>query len=209
MLKHKEIWNAIDKLAQINGMTPSGLAKKSGLDATIFNKSKRISKDGRGRWPTTESISQILTTTRMSMGQFADLIKNNNKIGRLELPKIKINELQNNESFISSTGIMKKEFREKRLNSTEIDGDSFIIQINSNDYSGFYNKGDELIVTLTDNIRRGDKVIIAMKNDDNLVCLLKKRTTYKIILESLDGTDTYEIENRNIKWIARILWKSQ
>ena len=74
MLKHKEIWNAIDKLAQINGMTPSGLAKKSGLDATIFNKSKRISKDGRGRWPTTESISQILSTTGMSMGLFAELI---------------------------------------------------------------------------------------------------------------------------------------
>ena len=44
MLKHKEIWNAIDKLAQINGMTPSGLAKKSGLDATIFNKSKESVK---------------------------------------------------------------------------------------------------------------------------------------------------------------------
>ena len=41
MLKHSEIWAAIDGLAARHGMSASGLAKRAGLDATTFNKSKR------------------------------------------------------------------------------------------------------------------------------------------------------------------------
>jgi phage repressor protein C with HTH and peptisase S24 domain len=63
MLSHAQIWNALDRLAERNGMSPSGLAKKAGLDATTFNKSKRITNDGRERWPSTESVSKALTAT--------------------------------------------------------------------------------------------------------------------------------------------------
>ena len=57
MLSHSAIWDAIDALASRHGFTPSGLAKLAGLDATAFNRSKRISRDGRERWPSTESIA--------------------------------------------------------------------------------------------------------------------------------------------------------
>ena len=59
MLSHAQVWGAIDALAQKYGMTPSGLARKAGLDATTFNKSKRQTGDGRQRWPSTESISKL------------------------------------------------------------------------------------------------------------------------------------------------------
>ena len=42
MLTHNQIWTAIDRLAARAKLTPSGLAKKAGLDPTTFNKSKRI-----------------------------------------------------------------------------------------------------------------------------------------------------------------------
>ena len=58
-LSHKEIWSAIDNLAESKGLSVSALAMKAGLDSTIFNKSKRISKEGRKRWPSTESINKI------------------------------------------------------------------------------------------------------------------------------------------------------
>ena len=63
MLSHSAIWDAIDALARRHGLTTSGLAKIAGLDPTAFNPSKRVSKDGRGRWPSTESIAKILEAT--------------------------------------------------------------------------------------------------------------------------------------------------
>src|SRR3954463_15830277 len=57
MLTHEQIWTALDRLAGRAGLAASGLAKKSGLDPTTFNKSKRITPDGREQWPSTESIS--------------------------------------------------------------------------------------------------------------------------------------------------------
>ena len=47
MLTHAQIWTAIDRLAARAGLSASGLAKKAGLDPTTFNKSKRITPDGR------------------------------------------------------------------------------------------------------------------------------------------------------------------
>ena len=49
-MKYEQVWEAVDKLAKINGLSPSGLAKKAGLDATTFNKSKRTRPDGKKRW---------------------------------------------------------------------------------------------------------------------------------------------------------------
>ena len=73
MFTHKEIWQAIDDLAQRHGYSASGLAKAAGLDPTTFNKSKRISADGKPRWPSTESISKILAVTGENMAEFLRL----------------------------------------------------------------------------------------------------------------------------------------
>src|ERR1700709_2478765 len=70
MLSHSAIWDAIDSLPSRHVCTPSGLAKLAGLDATAFNRSKRISRDGRERWPSTESISKLLEATGESFDAF-------------------------------------------------------------------------------------------------------------------------------------------
>lgn len=74
MLTHDDIWTAIERLAASNGYSPSGLAKRAGLDPTSFNKSKRVSPDGKPRWPSTESISKILTVTDSNMSDLIALI---------------------------------------------------------------------------------------------------------------------------------------
>ena len=68
ILTHGQVWMALDRLAERAGMSPSGLAKRSGLDPTTFNKSKRVTADGRERWPSTESISKALAATKASFG---------------------------------------------------------------------------------------------------------------------------------------------
>ena len=78
MLKHADIWRAIDRIAVKHGRTASGLALHSGLDATTFNKSKRINMEGRPRWPSTESISKILAATGDSLAEFIALMGQEN-----------------------------------------------------------------------------------------------------------------------------------
>src|SRR3989475_2826430 len=75
MLTHAQIWNALDRLAARAGLSASGLAKKSGLDPTTFNKSKRITPDGRQRWPSTESVAKSLAATGTSVDTFVQLIE--------------------------------------------------------------------------------------------------------------------------------------
>lgn len=79
MYAHNDIWNAIDRMAKDFGYSPSGLAKKAGLDPTSFNRSKRMSSDGKPRWPSTESIAKILTVTGLTMTEFFSLVDEDKK----------------------------------------------------------------------------------------------------------------------------------
>ena len=50
-MNHYQIWNAIELFAHDHGMSCSALAKRSGLDPTTFNKSKRSSVFGQRSCP--------------------------------------------------------------------------------------------------------------------------------------------------------------
>lgn len=70
MLKHADIWAALDRLAQDQGLTASALARRAGLDPTTFNKSKRVTREGKPRWPSTESVAKVLEATGVTLGDF-------------------------------------------------------------------------------------------------------------------------------------------
>ncbi len=73
-MTHYQIWHAIELFAAEHGMSCSGLAKRSGLDPTTFNKSKRATIFGQPRWPSTCSISKILAATGASAQDFFKFI---------------------------------------------------------------------------------------------------------------------------------------
>jgi phage repressor protein C with HTH and peptisase S24 domain len=70
-MRHKDIWRALDDLAAQNGLTPSGLARVAGLDPTSFNPSKRAARDGRPRWPSTESLARVFEAVGSGFDDFA------------------------------------------------------------------------------------------------------------------------------------------
>ncbi|MDR2412884.1 MAG: hypothetical protein LBD50_01585 [Rickettsiales bacterium] len=76
MMTHEDVWKAIELFANEHNMSCSGLAKTSGMDPTTFNKSKRWSKEGQPRWPSTLSISKILSSTGCNIADFTRFIKN-------------------------------------------------------------------------------------------------------------------------------------
>ena len=75
-MEHMDLWNAIDSFAKSLDLSCSGLAKKSGLDATTFNKSKRWTSYGKPRWPSTQSLAKILDSTGVSLDEFLDFMPN-------------------------------------------------------------------------------------------------------------------------------------
>src|ERR1700733_6658231 len=81
-LTHDQVWTALDRLAERAGMSASGLAKKSGLDPTTFNKSKRVTADGRERWPSTESVAKALAATNTTIETFVALIGDSARSGQ-------------------------------------------------------------------------------------------------------------------------------
>ena len=74
MFGHKQIWAAIDAIAEVRGMSVSALAKSAGLDATAFNRSKRFGPYGRERWPSTESLAKVLKAGNLDLRALADII---------------------------------------------------------------------------------------------------------------------------------------
>jgi hypothetical protein len=90
LFSHYSIWSAIDKLARENDVSASGLARNAGLDPTTFNKSKRITKNGKKRWPSTESISKILAVTKTPLLEFAVLVDEENNFSFEEVLEVPV-----------------------------------------------------------------------------------------------------------------------
>jgi phage repressor protein C with HTH and peptisase S24 domain len=74
-MNHTEVWNAIEQFAANNSMSCSGLARVGGLDATTFNRSKRYSREGQPRWPSTQSIAKVLSATNASIDDFVACLR--------------------------------------------------------------------------------------------------------------------------------------
>ena len=68
MFTHDQVWHGIDRLARERGLSASGLARRAGLDPTTFNPSKRVTKQSKPRWPSTESLAKVLSATETGAG---------------------------------------------------------------------------------------------------------------------------------------------
>src|SRR5437016_4039706 len=78
-LRAEDFWRALDFIAREQGLSPSALARKAGLDPTTFNRSKRGGITGDGRWPSSSSIALVLEAVDMSLVEFARLVEHPEK----------------------------------------------------------------------------------------------------------------------------------
>ncbi len=71
-IKNTDIWYALDKLATTKGISLSRMAILSDLDPTVFNKSKRVDKNGKPHWVTMGTLVAVLKSMDISWTEFAD-----------------------------------------------------------------------------------------------------------------------------------------
>lgn len=209
MLSHGQIWSAIDAIAVRYGLTASGLAKKAGLDPTTFNKSKRVSADGRLRWPSTESLAKVLDATGASLDEFMMLVSKGTAAsdGRT-IPLLGIAEAGSGH-FDDRGGPAGAAWDE--VNFPDLPGnDVYALEVSGDSMLPLFRDGDILICSPSASIRRGDRVVVRTVAGEVMVKELKRRTAKLIELVSLnpDHPDR-SIPAQDVAWVVRVMWASQ
>jgi phage repressor protein C with HTH and peptisase S24 domain len=208
MLTHGQIWTALDRLAERAGLSPSGLAKRSGLDPTTFNKSKRITADGRERWPSTESVAKALAATNSSIDTFVQLIGDSARSVQ-SVPLLGFAQAAAGGYFDESGFPSGKGWDEVALPSAD-DEHAYALEISGDQMRPAYRDGDVIVVSPGTPIRRGDRVVVKTRGGEVMVKEMKRRTAKTLELHSLSPNQADRtLAAGDVDWIARIVWVSQ
>lgn len=215
-MKHEDVWRALDTLAAERGLSASGLARRSGLDPTSFNPSKRIMPDGRPRWPSTESLAKVFDATGANLGEFSALVYGARALpggGRSaavrRIPLIGLAQA-GGEGFFDDGGYpVGGSWDEVTL--PEIgDPHAYALEISGNSMEPVFRDGDLVIVSPAAPIRRGDRVVARTVKGEVMAKQLTRRSARRIELRSLNPNHPdRSFEVAEIAWIHRIIWASQ
>jgi phage repressor protein C with HTH and peptisase S24 domain len=213
MFSHRAIWDALDALADRHRLSASGLAKLAGLDATAFNPSKRISKDGRERWPSTESIAKVLDATgetfdslmagSVPYSQNAPLQRSGTTVPLLGFAQAGSGGFFDASGFPVGQGW--DEVRFPGLSET-----AYALEVTGDSMQPLYRDGNVLIISPTEQLRRGDRVVVRTRDGEVMAKILYRQTEKQVELHSMNPEHPPRIfKPEDIDWIARILWASQ
>lgn len=207
VMQHVDVWRGVDLLAKKHGLSASGLAKLAGLDATAFNKSKRQSKDGRPRWPSTESIARALDAVGEEFSDFADLVSGQ---AGISLPVLDLPD-DDAQSHFSKTGRPNgQSWPRVHFPGRAFDAEAFALDVVDHSLAPTYRLGDRLVVSPHAETQIGDRVVI-MSSGRNLVIgeLGRSAERYIEIRPLADDAPALILNKNELTWMARILWVSQ
>ena len=214
MLSHNDIWNAIDAIAERHGLSASGLARLAGLDATAFNKSKRVSKDGRERWPSTESVAKVLEATNESFDAFlsgggAYVQMQATNAMRSFVPLLGLAQAGSGGFFDSAGFPAGQGWDEVPFPQSAEDG-SYALEVTGDSMLPLYRDGDIIVVSPTAQMRRGDRVVVRTKDGEVLVKVLHRHTPKSVELHSLNPAHPPRVlDMQDVEGMGRIVWASQ
>jgi phage repressor protein C with HTH and peptisase S24 domain len=213
-MKHEDIWRALDTLAAEHGMSPSGLAKRSGLDATTFNPSKRRMPDGRARWPSTESLAKVLDATGASLETFTALVTGASRmVSSARLPRrIPLLGLAQagQDGFFDDAGFpVGGSWDEVSLPEVG-DPHAYALEISGDSMEPVFRDGDMVVVSPVAPIRRGDRVVAKTLAGEVMAKQLARRSAKRVELKSLNPAHRdRSFDLTEIAWLHRIIWASQ
>jgi phage repressor protein C with HTH and peptisase S24 domain len=221
MLSHDRVWAAIDALAERYSLSASGLAKRSGLDSTAFNKSKRLSSDGRPRWPSTESLAKIMEATGASLDEFMALVEGpagekpaGRLRGRLAAQPSSVPLLGFAQAgaggFFEDAGFPQGQGLDLIELPAGARENAYALKVQGDSMLPLYRDGDVLIVEPDAAPRKGDRVVVKTGGGEVMAKILGRRTDAAILLISLNPDHPErKLAAGEVEWMARIVWASQ
>lgn len=211
MLSHANIWKAIDRLAQNHGLSTSALARKSGLDPTSFNVSKRTASDNRERWPSTESIAKVLKATGSSLDEFILLVTNHSDVKPYFKDSIHIQMSDKHNSMSNFVEPMQPGLKNGWDNISfpgKVESDAFAFTVSGQDLLP-YKEGDILIVSFKAELNCGNRILLKKQDGAVLLREFAQQTTQQIEFQGNLSEYDKTLLRKDIMWAARILWASQ
>jgi phage repressor protein C with HTH and peptisase S24 domain len=209
MLTHAQVWSAIDRLAARAGLSASGLARRAGLDPTTFNKSKRITPQGRARWPSTESIAKALTATGTPFDAFVALIEAGGTAAARAVPLLGFAEAGAG-GYFDDGGFPAGEGWDEIAFPAVNDEHAYALEISGQSMEPAYRDGDIIVVSPAAPVRRGDRVVVRTRDGEVMAKELKRKTAKSVELKSLNVQHADRtLPIADVLWIARIVWASQ
>ena len=210
MLKHTDIWRAIDRLAAQHGLSASGLARRAGLDPTTFNKSKRTTNDGKLRWPSTESISKVLDATGASLSEFVSLVGDGAGTAPLQRVPVIGYAQAGSAGYFDDAGFPAGSGWDELLFPSLGDPHAYALEISGDSMEPVYRDGDTIIVSPAAQIRRNDRVVVKTTGGEVMCKQVGRLTAQRVELRSLNP----EHEDRafaltELAFMHRIIWSSQ
>lgn len=193
---HAQIWQAIDALARSHGLSPSGLAKRAGLDPTTFNPSKRMAA-GKPRWPSTESIAKALAALNVSVPELLALYR---AAPEAQAPGAEMGQ----EPAVPDKGGARSAV------IPELSEDAYAVELRSDAYRPHYRKGDQLVISPSAQLRKGHRVMVKTRHGAILLRRLGAITEGRVGFSTgLDGGRDVVLEREDIVLMHRIVLASQ
>lgn len=210
MLRHADIWHAIDRLAERHGMSPSGLARRAGLDPTTFNKSKRVTGEGKLRWPSTESVAKILHATGASLAELVAFIGEENA-GALGQRVPLIGYVQaGHDGYFDDAGRPTGRGWDEVLFPHIADPYAFALEISGDSMEPVYRDGDVIVLSPTASIRRGDRIVVKTAAGEIMAKQLLRQSARRLDLISINREHADRtLPVGDVLWMSRIIWASQ
>jgi phage repressor protein C with HTH and peptisase S24 domain len=213
MLSHESVWTAIDALAERHSLSVSGLAKRAGLDSTAFNKSKRLSADGRPRWPSTESLAKIIDATNSSLDEFFELLRGQVATGFPQqsstVPLIGFAQAGAGGFFDDAGFPVGQGWDLVEIPGQSSDG-AYALEVQGDSMLPLYRRGDVLVVQPHAAVRKGDRVVVKTVSGEVMAKVLERRTARLVQLASLNPDHPErQVPLAEVEWIARIVWAGQ
>jgi len=202
--QHARIWLALDTIAARHGLSASGLAVKAGLDATTFNKSKRVTPAGKARWPSSESIARALDAVGADYLDFAEIVCERPINAGRTIPVVRLaakETLRFDSDGLPLAGAETLRFPDLG------DAPLFAVAISGAAMEPVYRDGAVVIVQPGAPVRPGDRVVVRTRDGAVLVCLAGARGMQTF--GAVAAVQPSLIAKSDIDWMARILWASQ
>ena len=211
MFTHKQLWRAIDQIAEQNNLSLGGLANAARLDPSVFTRSKRFGKDGREHWPSTQSVARALMATGTPMDVFASMLMLSSgfSVSRPTIPLIGMAKAGSGGFFDDAGFPVGGSWEEIDFPGVD-DENAYALEISGDSMEPVYRDGDILIVSPNASYRRGDRVVVKTLEGEVLFKILKRQTARTIELKSYNAEhDDIILDLSQIDWIARVLWVGQ